>query len=480
MFDRFVTFRARQSPFDVAISMPGADVTFADFDRAIGRVAAALAAEPRPALAAVRVADPYFRWLAVLALARLGVASATVLPGQEGTLLLVAADLVIADIPEPAGLPPGTRWLHVAAERALAVLARKDAVTAEPRRGVDPEALGQVVTSSGSTGLPKPIGLTWRCVDARMRNWLDFIIEPRSLARVLPVLGAGSRSLCLAAWTGGGRVLFPPLAPAALAPALAALRPTCMVASPIQLRAILDALPPDAKPIPGLRVVLIGSHAPLSLRRDAAERLTRGLVVAYGTNETDVVAHGLAARLGDDEAACGWLMPSAEAEVVDEAGQPLPAGEAGLLRLRGPEVVDRYWDKAARSAAFRDSWYSTGDLATLSADGALRIEGRADDRMNFGGVKVLPRVMEAAALSCPGVRDAAAFAVPGADGFDQPWLALVRDGEADDAAVGAALRKALPGLQPVWIATVADVPRNMNGKVERHRLREAVIARSRS
>ena len=76
--------------------MPTGAVSYAGFDLSIGRMASALAELPRPALAAVRVADPYLQWLVPLALARLGIASSSIPPGTERTVLpAIGADLVI-------------------------------------------------------------------------------------------------------------------------------------------------------------------------------------------------------------------------------------------------------------------------------------------------------------------------------------------------------------------------------------------------
>ncbi len=480
MFDRFVAFRARQSPHAVAVSMPNGDVSFAQFDLSIGRIAAALAEQGKPDLAAVCVADPYLQWLLTLALARLGIASSTVAPGDERRLLpILRPDLAIGDRPEALGSLPGvSRVLHASADWAAAALARTDALATAVRSTLDPGAPGRIFTSSGSTGAPKVIALSWRMVETRVHQMALRYGPTPCLERVLSILDAGNGAFvrALAAWGGGGTLILASRDPATLAGALTQLRPTSMLISPLQLGTLLDALPRGFLPLPRLRVDVSGSHLPPALRRAAQARLTSEIAVSYASTEAGSVAQGHAALVGDDPAACGWIFPWVDAEAVDDGGRAVPPGRQGEIRLRGPGIAAGYRDDPDLTARqFRDGWYHTGDVGTVSALGALRIEGRADDRMNFGGVKMLPHLIEETALSCPGVTDAAAFAAPGRDGLDEPWLALVRE-TRDDAALGAALQARLPGLPPVRVSDVASIPRNPNGKVERARLRAAASA----
>jgi acyl-CoA synthetase (AMP-forming)/AMP-acid ligase II len=177
----------------------------------------------------------------------------------------------------------------------------------------------------------------------------------------------------------------------------------------------------------------------------------------------------------------GHSPPGIEAQVVGPDDSPVPDGEPGEVRLRGPRVADGYLDDPQATAErFRDGWFYTRDIARrLPAGhplaGALVMEGRADDRMNLGGIKVMPSVLEDAAFECPGVYDAAAFAVPDAQGLDECWLAVAgaADFERDSLVRHLA---AIPGLPEHRFAWIDEIPRNAMGKVDRNRLRDAVIA----
>lgn len=478
MFDRYITLRAQLTPHAVALSMPAGEVSFVELDLAVGRVASALGSVLGCALAAVMATDPYIHWLVVLALARMGIASVSVAPEQEeAQLALAAIDLVISDSAAPKQWQPnGRRWIQISHDWVASALRRTE--PPPPRALVDPDALGRIVTSSGSTCTPKMIPLTWRTIETRvMHNALKHGAAP-DLGRTISLINTGAVGFVfsITTWAAGGTLILTSRDSNILGPALAKLRPSTLLLSPIQLRFLLEALPRGFQLLRDLRLLVTGSVASQALRVAAQLRLAPSFEIVYGAAEVGIVSQGNAATLGDDPTACGWVLPWYDVSVTDDDGGPCLPGEAGHIWVRGPAVVAGYYGSPAEGKAqFHDGWYRSGDVGRLSAEGALRVEGRADDRMNFGGVKMLPGPIEEAALSCPGIKDAAAFAVPDSAGFDQPWLALVRD-HSDDAALDAALRTRVPGLPIIRIASVDAIPRNAGGKIDRRRLRDAAAA----
>ena len=102
-----------------------------------------------------------------------------------------------------------------------------------------------------------------------------------------------------------------------------------------------------------------------------------------------------------------------------------------------------------------------------------------NERMNLGGIKVMPSVLEDAALALPGIRDAAAFAVPDEAGLDQCWLAVSADPgfDRDSLAVHLAGYVDLPAYRFAWTEAI---PRNALGKAERAKPRHAVPAVTRA
>ncbi len=92
----------------------------------------------------------------------------------------------------------------------------------------------------------------------------------------------------------------------------------------------------------------------------------------------------------------GLPLPDVEVRVVNAQGAVLPAGEAGDLQVRGPNVFQGYWQmpEKTREDFTADGFFNTGDKASISADGYVSIVGRAKDMIICGGLNVYPKEIE--------------------------------------------------------------------------------------
>lgn len=472
MFDRFITFFAQLTPQELAISTLAGHVTYAEFDANVDRFVAALAEHdpPRPGLVAVCIADRYVHWLTLAALARLGVTSASYMAMQRSMVEpMMRPQLVITD--EPAQPDDAARPRLVRVTRDWLTEVEGRASVKRPAPHIDPDGLARIMTSSGTTGIPKKFGLTWRCVESRIMHaaTIGTLKGPRSVSLIgpefYPYPGA------FADWARGATVVFGPDDPAAFARALTRLRPSVLAAAPIQIKAVLDALPEGFRPMPELTLGVSGSFTPRALREEIRLRLTPNLLVAYMTTETLLIA--VKPDIGqDDDAEVGYPSPWAEVEVVDDAGVRVPPGALGVIRVRGPDCTAGYIDDDdANARFFRDGWFYPGDVGSVSVQGRLRVEGRVDEVMNFGGAKFMPHVIEAAVLACRGVKDAGLFTLPDGSGFDMPWIAVVRDATLVENDIAEAL--IIPGLPPVHVVWIDKIPRSGLGKIQRDQLQAA-------
>ena len=476
MFDRFITFFARLTPQELAISTLSGHVTYAEFDANIDRMAAALAEHdlPHQGLAAVCIGDRHIHWVVLAVLARLGVTSASYLDVQRWQAEpMMRPDVVITDEAPQKGDETRPKLVRVSAEW-LAEVARRPASKA-PRPVIDPDSLARIMTSSGTTGAPKKFGLTWRQVESRIMHaaTIATVKGPRSLSLIGPEFYPYPAAF--GDWARGATVLFGSNDPAVLASSLTRLNPTLMAMAPIQLKAVLDALPPGFRAMGDLTLGVSGSHTPRALREEARMRLTPTLVVAYMSTETALIA-GKADTGDTDDADVGTPSPFVEVEVVDDADQPVAPGALGVIRVRSGDCTDGYIDDdEANARFFKNGWFYPGDVGSLSSEGRLRVEGRVDEAMNFGGAKFMPQAIEAAVLACAGVKDAGAFTLADASGFDMPWIAIVRDETLVEADVDKALM--LPGLPPAHVVWTDAIPRTPMGKVQRDQLRAAATAK---
>lgn len=193
--------------------------------------------------------------------------------------------------------------------------------------------------------------------------------------------------------------LLPAFSPPALAEAIDAFRPTGLFTAPAHMSACLQAGLLTAERLRSLKFLQIsGSACPPQLARTIQAMMPDGKVVQlWGMSEMQAGAFN---RPGDSEQArmesAGRASPGTELRIVLD-GMNAPADEEGELQVRGASVFDGYLDNAeATASAFTaDSWFRTGDLARMDAEGNMRITGRLKEVINRGGVKFNPADIEA-------------------------------------------------------------------------------------
>ncbi|MAC29591.1 MAG: hypothetical protein CMH59_24435 [Myxococcales bacterium] len=165
---------------------------------------------------------------------------------------------------------------------------------------------------------------------------------------------------------------------------------------------------------------------------------------------------------------------------MDDDRQPLDARDdatLGEVAVRGPSVFLGYLNRPDATAAVRDEegWFYTGDLATRTADGAIRIVGRRSvDLIKTGGYKVGAGEVEACLLEDPGVAEVAVVGLPDED-LGERIVAFVVPRDAatppDPAALIDAVAKGLtPHKRPREVRFVSALPRNAMGKVQKKKL----------
>lgn len=179
---------------------------------------------------------------------------------------------------------------------------------------------------------------------------------------------------------------------------------------------------------------------------------------------------------------CGLAVPGAEADVVDEQGNAVPAGVGGRLVLKRPfpNMLRTIWGNAAR---YEGDWqqipgcYVTGDVAVKDKDGYITVLGRADDVLNVAGHRIGTAEVESALVSHPAVAEAAAIGVPDPlKGETIKCFVQTRAGHTPSDALAAALiehvrRELGPIATPSAIEFVTALPKTRSGKILRRFLK---------
>jgi acyl-coenzyme A synthetase/AMP-(fatty) acid ligase len=223
-------------------------------------------------------------------------------------------------------------------------------------------------------------------------------------------------------------------------------------------------------------VKIAGSAASPALRAQIAQYICPNIQVIYGSSEGAHIAEANAQTFAAQPAAAGRLYPWVEMEAVDAHGQALPAGQAGMLRLRTPVLVSGYVDDPQATArAFRDGWYYPGDTGQVDAAGYLTLTGRVDELINVGGNKIDPGIIEAVLDAQPGVQESVVVAVPGEQGVPVLIGMVVTSGPFDEEALKkACLDKLGAKYVPRRIRRAEGLPRNAGGKIMRREITERV------
>ncbi len=180
----------------------------------------------------------------------------------------------------------------------------------------------------------------------------------------------------------------------------------------------------------------------------------------------------------------GKPFPGNEFMIVDDDGNPVPAGEVGTIYAKPAASSFEYHNDAEKTAgSHRGEWFTVGDAGYLDDDGYLYLTDRKSDMVISGGVNIYPREIEDALFRHPDVVDVAVLGVPD-DRWGEVLYAVVqtRDGASLDAdGVITWCREQLADYKrPRIVEFVDELPRDPNGKVRKPKLREAWIAKTSS
>jgi fatty-acyl-CoA synthase len=235
------------------------------------------------------------------------------------------------------------------------------------------------------------------------------------------------------------------------------------------------------------RLVIGGSAVPRAMAETFKRRYGVDVLQIWGMTETcpiGVVATptpGLAA-LGEDAlqeviwTRQGRLQFGIELRTVDEDGRDTPRdGEtSGALMVRGPWVVRRYF-RHEKDAVDADGWFDTGDIATLDAEGFMRITDRKKDVIKSGGEWISSIDLENIAVGCPGVKIAAVVGVPHPKWEERPILFVeTHDGESltREEMLAFLADRVVKWWMPDDVIFTA-VPLTATGKIDKKTLRGA-------
>jgi fatty-acyl-CoA synthase len=382
-------------------------------------------------------------------------------------------DLLVV-FPETAGLLPtgvGGPVVTVGAAgtgiRRLDVLAAVEPGDPVPSRA-RPEDLAVVVSSGGTTGVPKG---SWRTFD----TYTAMVAVPsppdrRQLAN--GKLAYLTQALVDTTLLGGGCVVLADgVDPAGTLADIERERITDLFLVEPQLFTLMDHPDVARRDLSSLRSLLhIGALAPPVLRSRARQRLGPVVAHTYGASEMGLVSALSPAENTPARFTCaGRIRPGVDVRLRRPDGSLAGPGLPGTIEVRSPAMAGGYRNQPERQgSAFVDGWYRTGDLGTLDADGYLHIHGRAPDIRWTRGAMVSPLLVQDTLCRLPSVRYAVVVVDPVTGAWVVPaeaWPGATIDPAECVAAVAAAYGPS--AADPLVILPVDHIPLTEQGKPDR-------------
>jgi long-chain acyl-CoA synthetase len=294
---------------------------------------------------------------------------------------------------------------------------------APPEVATDPSAVAVLQYTGGTTGVSKGAMLTHRNLVANVVQIDAFNSQAappgdgRMLA-VIPLFHVYGMTVCMnyALLRGWEIILLPRFDVQDVMETIRATRPTHFPGVPTMYVAVNNFPNAETYGVDSIKFCNSGA-APMPVEvMDAFERRFGAKILeGYGLSEASPVTHGHPPLGTRKPGTVGVPVPATDAEIVDvtDGTTVLPVGEAGEIRIRGPQVMAGYWHMPDETVvALRDGWLYTGDVGRMDEDGYFRIVDRKKDTIIASGYNVYPRDVEEVIYEHPAIQECCVAGVP--------------------------------------------------------------------
>ena len=303
----------------------------------------------------------------------------------------------------------------------LVTLMRNAAETAPPA-GSGPDDIAILQYTGGTTGIPKGAMLTHRnlIVNAtQCRTWLT--VRNEGEERILAVIPffhvyGMTTAMNFGLLIGAELILLPKFHTKEVLDTIDKYRPTIFPGIQAMYLALANYVKTHKYDLTSIKAAISGAGPLMREVQERFESLTRSRIVeGYGLSEASPVTHANPIFGQRRSGSIGLPWPDTDAKIMDIATgkQEMPVGETGELVVRGPQVMQGYWNKPGETAeALRGGWLHTGDIAKRDADGYFYIVDRIKDMIKTVGENVYPREVEEVLYTHPKVKEAVVIGVP--------------------------------------------------------------------
>lgn len=351
------------------------------------------------------------------------------------------------------------------------------------------EDLCQLFYTGGTTGVPKGVELTHKAVifvslnlqaDAFHLTSRDAILSAATLAH-----GNGFRTVV--AWMKGARhVLLNGFDPKQVLETIEKEGVTILTTVPVTLNRLCEYPNLSQYDLSSLRMITYGAAPmPVEKLKNALRIFGQRLVQLYGQAEAPITItvfpaedHILEGSESETKrlASAGRAYSTVEVKVVNKEGEVVKPGEIGVIIVRSPHMMSRYWKNLeATKEALKDGWLYTGDMATVDERDYVYIVDRAKDMIISGGYNIYAREVEEVLYSHPAVQEAAVIGVP-----DDNWgeavkaIVVLKTGNqaTEDQLIDHCRKHLASYKKPKSIEFMSELPKSGIGKILKQSLKE--------
>jgi len=219
----------------------------------------------------------------------------------------------------------------------------------------------------------------------------------------------------------------------------------------------------------------------MSVHRTVAEKWQKitgvHILEAYGLTETSPAAFINPVYCRQYNGSIGLPIPSTDVKVIDEDGHTLPVGEAGELCIKGPQVMQGYWNMPDETEAVlsEEGWLKTGDVAKFDEKGFAYIVDRKKDMIVVSGFNVYPNEVEAVLIQHPAIQEVAVIGVDNeTTGEAVKAFIKLQPGQQvkKEALIKFCRRHLTPYKVPKQYEFCDELPKSNVGKILRRALRD--------
>ncbi|MGO9421533.1 class I adenylate-forming enzyme family protein [Roseiarcus sp.] len=347
---------------------------------------------------------------------------------------------------------------------------------------IQPSATSTIGYTSGTTGHPKGAMQSHRAVminvamtaQAHLRTASDIVVSALPCPHVYGNVVFQGAMLC-----GMKLVMHPRFEAGEILASIETHRATLFEGVPTMYMYMLASPELPQRNLSSLtRCTVGGQTMPVAKMREVEQRFGCPLIELWGMTEIAGVGATFPSYGPHKLGSIGIALPYCEARIADvvDASKTLPHGEIGELMIRGPIVMQGYWDneKATRETIEPDGWLHSGDLASMDEDGDVFIVDRKKDMINTAGFKVFPAEIERVVAAHPSVALVAVGETP--DEFKgeiaKAYVVLKPGATPDAEGILDLCRKELAAYKvPRDVRFVADLPKTSTGKIMRRELK---------